>query len=179
MNADAAGLEAFLRGWRRNAEARPVGGDDTRGGGRTREQIAAFEQPCQGLANLVLRKTSPQSPNEFADGPVAISDGGRQRTIELAVEEELAVLRIEADGIGRQQVDGEIRRELRNMFVVQGRAVAVIVRPVIMGPVVGMHVLAFAASTHSRHWKLCSPVCRNVAACTAARGEPTSLDRVV
>src|SRR5262245_24031540 len=44
---------------------------------------------------------------------------GRQRMVELAVKKELAVLGIEADGIGRQQIDGEIRREPRDVFAVK------------------------------------------------------------
>ena len=41
---------------------------------------------------------------------------GRERTIKLAVKKELPVLGIEADDIGRQHIDGEIRCELWNVF---------------------------------------------------------------
>ena len=51
--------------------------------------------------------------------PLPIADG--ERTIELAVKKELPVLGIEAHDIGWQHIDGEIRRELRNVFAVKLR----------------------------------------------------------
>ena len=63
--------------------------------------------------DLVRWKIPLQRANEFAKAPAAFSDCGRQRTIKLAVKKELPVLGIEAHGIGRQQIDREIRRELR------------------------------------------------------------------
>src|SRR5262245_65153150 len=39
--------------------------------------------------------------------------------VELAVKKELAVLGIEANGVGRQQIDGEIRREPRDVFALK------------------------------------------------------------
>src|SRR2546430_906334 len=50
-----------------------------------------------------------------------------ERAIELAVKKELAVLGIEAHDLGRQHIDGEIRREPRNILAVMLRnAIAVI-----------------------------------------------------
>ena len=72
--------------------------------------------------DLVRWKIPLQRANKFAKAPAAFSDCGGQRTIKLAVKEELPVLGIEAHDIGRQQIDREIRRKLRNVFaVVEGR----------------------------------------------------------
>ena len=60
-----------------------------------------------------------QVANELPKAPSTLSDRGGERTIELAVEQELPVLGIEAHDIGRQHIDGEIRRELRNVFAVK------------------------------------------------------------
>src|SRR5262249_27835268 len=129
LNADAVGLEMVMHGLWRQSEACPVSVDHAGGGGRVRQKISAVEEPHQGFANLVRRKTPSQSANELADGPAAVSDCGGQRTIELAIEEELAVLRIEADRIGRQQIDGEIWRETWNVPVVESGGIPAITRP--------------------------------------------------
>ena len=51
----------------------------------------------------------------LAKRPAALPDRRSERAIELAVEKELAVLRIEADDVAGQQINGEIRREARNV----------------------------------------------------------------
>ena len=71
--------------------------------------------------DLVGRKILLQLANELPKAPSAFSYRGRERTIELAVKKELPVLGIEAHDIGRQHIDGEIRRELRNVFAVMLR----------------------------------------------------------
>ena len=83
------------------------------------------------------------------------------------------MLGIETHRIRRQQIDGEIRRELRNVLAVESRAA-----PVISCLVVCMIMLTLAAPTDSRHWKPNSPVYGNVVACVIARRKPTRLDRV-
>jgi hypothetical protein len=45
----------------------------------------------------------------------AFSDRGGEGAIKFAVKKELPVLGIEADDVGRQHIDREIRRELRNV----------------------------------------------------------------
>ena len=59
-----------------------------------------------------------QVANELPKAPSTLSYRVGERTIELAVKQELPVLGIEAHDIGRQHIDGEIRRELRNVFAV-------------------------------------------------------------
>ena len=62
-----------------------------------------------------------QLANELPKALSTLSYRGGERTIELAVKKELPVLGIEAHDIGRQHIDGEIRRELRNVFAVMLR----------------------------------------------------------
>ena len=59
-----------------------------------------------------------QVTNELPKAPATLSYRGGECTIELAVKQELPVLGIEAHDIGWQHIDGEIRRELRNVFAV-------------------------------------------------------------
>src|ERR1700677_308304 len=59
-----------------------------------------------------------QVANELPNALSTLSYRGGKRTIELAVKQELPVLRIEAYDIGGQHIDGEIRREPRNVFAV-------------------------------------------------------------
>src|SRR5580693_9562564 len=66
--------------------------------------------------DFVRRKIPLQVTNELPEAPSTLSYRGGERAIELAVKQELPVLGIEADGVGGQHVDGEIRSELRNVF---------------------------------------------------------------
>ena len=91
-------------------EVRPAGYS------RGRAAASGLRGSCPSENSAPVPRTS--SPMR----PAAFTDCGRQRTIKLAVQEELAVLGIEAHRIGRQQIDGEIRRELRNVFAVECRA---------------------------------------------------------
>src|SRR4026209_690603 len=113
--------------------------------------MAAVAQPRQRVVDLVGWKIWLQGANEFAAGPAAFTDCGRQRTIKLAVQEELLVLGIEAHGMRRQQIDGEIRRELRNVLGVERRAV-------LACHAVGARASTLTAPSPIRHWKPCSPV---------------------
>src|SRR5271155_4241819 len=56
--------------------------------------------------------------NELPKAPFTLSYRRGERTIELAVKQEFPVLGIEAHDIGGQHIDGEIRREPRNVFAV-------------------------------------------------------------
>ena len=118
LNAHTTFLEISLRGLRRQTEARPIGGRGAGGRARCREDIAAVDQPLQGFVDLVGWKVLLQLANELPKALSTFSYCGRQRTIELAVKKEFPVLGIEAHDIGWQHIDGEIRRELRNVFAV-------------------------------------------------------------
>jgi hypothetical protein len=77
--------------------------------------------------DLVGWKILLQVTNELPNAPRTLSYRGGERTIEFAVKQELPVLGIEAHDIGRQHIDVEIRRELRNVFAVMlGKLVSVI-----------------------------------------------------
>src|SRR5271168_4789884 len=77
--------------------------------------------------DFVGRKIRLQLANELPKTFSALSYRGGECTIELAVKQKLPVLRIEAHDIGRQHIDGEIRRELRNaLAVLLGEAVSLI-----------------------------------------------------
>jgi hypothetical protein len=76
---------------------------------------ASVEEPLQSLLDFVGGKIPPQLPDEFSKR-TSICYFRCQRAIELAVKEELPVLGIETHDIGWQHIDGEIRRELQNVF---------------------------------------------------------------
>src|SRR5271155_4826534 len=77
--------------------------------------------------DFVGRKIGLQLANELPKTFSALSYRGGERTIELAVKQKLPVLRIEAHDTGRQHIDCEIRRELRNaLAVLLGKAVSLI-----------------------------------------------------
>ena len=130
LNAHATVLQIFLRVLRRQAEARPIGGRAAARTSAVRDDEAAVEQPLQRFVDLVGGKFLFQLANDLREALAALADRGGERAIELAVEKELPVLGIEAHDIGRQHIDGEIRRELRNVFAVAlRRAVLAIACP--------------------------------------------------
>ena len=127
MNAHATFLEIFLRDLGRQAQARPIGGYGIRRSARFRDDKAAIDQPLQGFVDLVGREILLQRANELPKTLSTLAYRGSERAIELAVKKELAVLGIEAHDLGRQHIDGEIRREPRNILAVMLRnAIAVI-----------------------------------------------------
>ncbi len=83
---------------------------------RRADDKAAVDQPLQRFLDFVGRKIPLQLANELAKAFSAFCYRGRQCTIELAVKKELPVLGIEAHDVGGQHIDGEIRRELRDVF---------------------------------------------------------------
>src|ERR1051326_8958034 len=68
--------------------------------------------------DFVGGKAPFQLAHELAKALRAFADRGGQRAVEFAVQKEFPVLGIEAHGVGRQHVDGEIGREPRNVFAV-------------------------------------------------------------
>ena len=118
LNSDTAVLEIVRGGFRRQAEARPVGGHHA--GGRTRcgKDITAVDQPFEGFLNDLGRKALLQLASEIPNALAAFRYCGRERTIRFAVKQELSVLRIEAHNVRRHHIDGEVRRELQNIFAV-------------------------------------------------------------
>ena len=93
------------------------------------DQVTAVEEPRERLLDLVGRIFPLELTEEVAKAAAAISYRRRQRTIELAMEEELPVFRVEAHGIGRQQIDAEVRRKLRNVLAAAQRWDALTVAP--------------------------------------------------
>ena len=80
----------------------------------------AIDQPLQSFTDFVGRKILLQLANEILKTPSS-SYCIRERTIELTVKKELPVLGVEANDIGWQHIDGEIRRKQRNVFAVMTR----------------------------------------------------------
>src|SRR5262249_54006928 len=116
-----------LRG---KAEARPVGRHRAVRRSRVRQQVAAVKKPRQRFFDLLGGKLRLERGNELAKALFPLPHGGRQRMVQLAVWKEFSILRVEENGMGGQQVDGEIRREARNVFAgVQCRA----------APAIGLH----------------------------------------
>ena len=148
MNAHTTFLEVSLRIVRQQAEARPVGVRMIRRRARCRDDEAAVGEPLQGFADLIGGKILPQLANELRN-TLAGAERGRERTIERAVKKELPVLGIEAHHIGRQHVDGEIRRELRNVFAVTLRRAV----PAIACPEAGTRASRLTATSLDRHCK--------------------------
>jgi hypothetical protein len=74
--------------------------------------------------DLVGWKIPFQLANQLPNALSILSYRGGERAIEFAVKQELPVLGIEAHDIGGQRIDGEIRRELRNVFAVSQRKLA-------------------------------------------------------
>ena len=119
LKAYATPLQVFLRSLGREAEARPIGGGRRiRGRAALRHDVAPVEQPLQGFVDLVGGKFLFQIANDLSKAPSG-RYGVRQRAVELAAKKELPVLGIEAHGIWRQHIDGEILRKLRNVFAVE------------------------------------------------------------
>jgi hypothetical protein len=117
LNAHPEFAELAFHCLRRQAEARPIRARGACGRARSDGDIAAIDQPLQGFVDLVGRKILLQGANELPDA-LAGSHRGCERAVELAVEKELSVLGIEAYDIGRQHIDGEIRREPHNVMAV-------------------------------------------------------------
>jgi hypothetical protein len=155
LKAHTAFLETALRGVRQQAEARPIGADGAAGRTRCRNDKTAIEETLQRFLDFVGRKVLFQRPRERSKTFATLSYRGGESAIELAVQEELAVLGIEAHDIGWQHVDGEIRRELRDVFAVRN-VLAVMPRrafPAIGCLAAGTRARALFATGSDRHCK--------------------------
>src|SRR4029077_11793346 len=80
--------------------------------------IATLDQPPNGFVDLIGWKFSAKFANNL---PKALSSPyrGRERTIKFPVKKELSMFRIKTYDIVWQEIDGEIRRELRNVLAVK------------------------------------------------------------
>ena len=67
--------------------------------------------------DFIGRKIPRQQADKLSKRFAAFANRRNEVAIEFAVKKEFAILGIEAHDIGRQQIDGEIRRELRKVFV--------------------------------------------------------------
>ena len=102
----------------RQAERRPIG-IGRPAASRVAHDIAALQQPVQRRVDLIEREIGLQGAHDLAKphlGGDRVGDGA----VERAVQEELPVLGIETQDIWRQRVDGEMRRELRDVAAVEG-----------------------------------------------------------
>ena len=109
--------EILLRDLERQAEARPISSDGAIECVRcSRNDVSALQQPLDRFLYLVGRKALRKLANDLRRRLSIFSDRGGHRTIQLAVQEELAVLGIEADHIGRKYIGGEVRRESQNVL---------------------------------------------------------------
>src|ERR1700716_2378952 len=115
---------------------------------RCRDDEAAVDEPLQGFMDLVGWKILFQLADELRNALTGSYRGG-QRTIERAVQKEFPVLGIEAHDVGRQHIDGEIRREPRNCFAVVLRSAV----PPIVRPEASTRASALTATSLDRHCK--------------------------
>ena len=148
LDAHTTFLEISLRGLRQQAEARPVGVRafaDERAAGTTKRRSASRFRASWILSEGKFCSSSRTSSAKL----LPAADRGRERTIERAVKKELPVLGIEAHDIGRQHVDGEIRRELRNVFAVTLRRAV----PAIACHEAGTRASRLTATSLDRHCK--------------------------
>ena len=112
---------------------------------RFRDGEAAVEEPLDRLVDLVRGKLLLENANERANTLSILRDRRGERTLKLAVKEELPVLRIEADGIGWQHIDAEIRRKPQDVLAAARR------NTLIAFHAVSMRVLTVIAINSDRH----------------------------
>ncbi|WP_312015744.1 hypothetical protein [Bradyrhizobium liaoningense] len=110
LDLNGATAKILFRDLWRQAEACPKTADGLvkcwRG---PRNDISAIEEPLDRLLDFVGRETLRKLANDLQPGLAMLSDRGGQGAVEFAVQEELAILGIEANRIGRQYVGGEVR----------------------------------------------------------------------
>src|SRR5579885_2019026 len=82
--------------------------------------MMAIDQTLERFMDSVSRVFFAELANDLSE-TFAGSDCVGHRTIEFAVQKEFPVLGIEAYDIGRQHIDREIRRKLRNVFGLERR----------------------------------------------------------
>src|SRR6185369_11412029 len=109
--------EILFRDFERQAETGPISRDGAiECGRRSRNDVSPLQQPLDRFRYLVGWKALRKLANDLRRSLAIFSDRRGYRTIKLAVQEELAVLRIEADHIGRKHIGGEVRRESQNVL---------------------------------------------------------------
>ena len=118
-------LKISLRGLRLQPQACPICGDSAARGRSRRDHITAVDKPLQRFLDLGGRKIMFEPANELSNGSSALRYRAGERAIEFTVKQEFPVLRIEAHCVGGHQIDREMRRELQNRLVSQGKAVCV------------------------------------------------------
>ena len=117
--------EILLRDLGRQAEARPISSDGAIECARCScNDVSAFEQPLDRFLYLVGRIALRKLANDLWRRLSIFSDRGGHRTIQIAVQEELAILRIEADHIGRKYIGGEVRRKSQDVLAGLARSEA-------------------------------------------------------
>ncbi|MCP2210205.1 UNVERIFIED_ORG: hypothetical protein J2R93_004617 [Bradyrhizobium japonicum] len=103
LDLHGATAKILLRDFRRQAEACPKTADGFVECWRyPRNDISAIEEPLDRLLDLVGREALRKLANDRRPGVAMFSDRGGQGAVEFAVQEELAILGIEANRIGRQ-----------------------------------------------------------------------------
>ncbi|WP_245323599.1 hypothetical protein [Bradyrhizobium shewense] len=117
LNPDGAIAKILFRDLKGHAEARQEAADGVVECFRAlRNDISAIKEPLDRFVDLVGRKVLRKLANDFGPSLAMFSDRGGQGTIELAMQEELAVLGIKANRIGRQYIGGEVRCKSENVF---------------------------------------------------------------
>ena len=158
LNAHLAFLQIFRRHLQRNAQRRPIAGGGVDGRLPFRQDVAAVDQPLDGLVDYVGRKFFCQLADDLAKA-FSRSDSVGGDAKQFAVQKEFAVFGIEAHRIGRQHIDRVIRRELRNVFAVEPRRAV----GLIACRHARVHAARFIAASMGRHseadalglWKRC------------------------
>ena len=118
LNAHAHFLQGFFRGLRQQTKARPIG----RGGARRTVREGGRRSGGRPAASSLLgfcrsgksRSSLRTSSRKLLPPPISAASAQNSST----VKKKLPVFGIEAHHIGRQHIDAEIRRELRNIFAV-------------------------------------------------------------
>ena len=94
-------------------KARPVRGDGARRRTRRQIDIPAIDKPCSGpLLSDRVENCAPAREKARESSSRHLAYRGRKSTENCAMKEELSVLGVEADDVGRQYKNRKIRREL-------------------------------------------------------------------
>src|SRR6202048_2674390 len=101
LNADTTFFQIPLDGFGRNAKACPISARGVRQSERPRRCKASLDEPIDRFVHLVRRKFLLQLAHDLARIFSALSDSEGERAIELAMQKELAILGIEANGVWR------------------------------------------------------------------------------
>jgi hypothetical protein len=103
LNPHANLPEVLRRGIGLDPEAHPIGRRCIVGHAHGHDK-AAIEQALEGFVDLGCREFAGKCANDGCS-PLARANPRGEYAVELAVKKELPVLRIEADGVGRQDIN--------------------------------------------------------------------------